>query len=41
MSLYNHCVKHGKEYLLEKEVGEKNAPLTPANVAITSMARIW
>lgn len=41
MSLYNHCVKHGKEYLLEKWDVERNAPLTPENVAITSMARIW
>lgn len=41
MSLYKFCVQHGKEYLLREWDAEKNAPLTPENVARTSTTRVW
>ena len=41
MSLYSHCVKHGKEYLLEQWDAEKNAPLMPETIASTSTERVW
>jgi hypothetical protein len=41
MSFYSHCVKYGKQYLLEQWDAEKNAPLTPENIASTSTVRVW
>lgn len=41
MSLYSHCVKHGKDDLLREWDAEKNAPLTPESIAATSTARVW
>ena len=41
MSLYSHCLKHNKEYLLEQWDAEKNSPLTPEIIAATSTLRVW
>jgi hypothetical protein len=41
MSLYSHCLKHDKQYLLEQWDAEKNAPLTPEKIASTSTERVW
>lgn len=41
MSLYSHCKKYGKEYLLCEWDVEKNAPLAPESVARTSTATVW
>lgn len=41
MSLYSHCLKHGKNYLLEQWDANKNSPLTTENIAATSTQRIW
>lgn len=41
MSLYSHCVKHGKEYLLREWDTEKNAPLTAESSACTSTEKVW
>lgn len=41
MSLYSHCLKHDKKYLLEQWDVEKNFPLTPEKTASTSTERVW
>ncbi len=40
MSLYSHCLKHDKEYLLEQWDAEKNYPLMPEKIASTSTERV-
>ncbi len=41
MSLYSHCLKHQKDYLLKQWDAEKNAPHKPETIAATSTERVW
>lgn len=41
MSLYSHCIKHGKQYLLREWDTEKNTPLVPQTIACTSTMVVW
>jgi hypothetical protein len=41
MSLYSHCLKHQKNYLIEQWDAEKNSPHTPETIAATSTEKVW
>ncbi len=41
MSLYSHCMKNDKHYLLHEWDTEKNTPLTPQMIACTSTTVVW
>ena len=41
MSLYSHCLKHQKDYLLEQWDAEKNSPHKPETIAASSTEKVW
>ena len=40
-SLYNYCIEHDKEILLQEWYSTKNAPLTPKTVTYGSRQKVW
>ena len=41
MNFKEHCIKEGKQYLLDEWDAEKNLPYTPETIGHSSTVKVW